>query len=127
MKRALILIITITSITFGCGLWLDSLQCSKALGYLDGLHAVRQAVLDGDMDTARLEQAYLHALWEHDAHWLNALIDHHHTRDVEGAMRMLATALEEENRLASLLVLDETIDALEEVSQRNLAIWENIL
>lgn len=127
MKRALILVLTLTALSFGLGWKLDTLQRDTALAYLDGLYAVRQAVDDGRMAQARSEQAYLHALWQHDAHWLNCLIDHHHTRDVDGAMRRLATTLEEENRLAALLTLDEVIDSLEEVSQRDLPIWENIM
>lgn len=127
MKRALILIITLTTLTFGCGWWLDSLRRSTAHRYLDGLYQVQEAVLDDAMDDAIREQAYLHALWLHDAHWLNALIDHHHTRDVDGGMRRLATSLEQRDKLAALLMLDEVLDALEEVAQRDLAVWENIL
>lgn len=127
MKRALILILTLSTLTFGCGWWLDGLQQRTALRYLDGLDAVRASILTGEMDDALREQAYLHALWINDAHWLNCLIDHHHTRDVDGAMRRLSSALEEQNRLAALLTLDEAIDALEEVAQRDMAVWENIL
>lgn len=127
MKRALILIVSLTLITFGTGWQLDRLQRNAALRYLNGLHALRETIRSGDMDTALSEQAYLHAMWQHDAHWLNVLTDHHHTRDVDGIMRRLATSLEEDQRLLSLLALDEAIDALEEVAQRDRAIWENIL
>jgi len=84
-------------------------------------------VLTGNLDAARTDQAHLHALWQYDAHWLNCLIDHHHTRDIDGAMLRLATALEQENHLVSLLLLDETMDALAEVAERDLAVVENIL
>ncbi len=127
MRRAMILITTLTLLTFGFGWRLDKLQHDTALRYLEQLEGVRQSLLADDMETARAEQAYLHALWQHDAHWLNCLIDHHHTRDVEGAMLRLATALQEENRLVSLLLLDETMDALAEVAERDLAELENIL
>lgn len=127
MKRALILIITITLAASGCGLWLDHLQQKTAQGYLDGLQALRQQLLSGQTDLARAEQAYLHALWQNDAHWLNYLIDHHHTRDVDGMMRRLATTLEENDRTEVLLALDDLTAALEEVAQRDRALWENIL
>lgn len=127
MKRALILIITLTLLTFGCGSWLDALRRSTAQRYLDGLYQVQSAVLSSDMDAAIREQAYLHALWLHDTHWLNALIDHHHTRDVDSGMRRLATSLDQRDKLTSLLMLDEVIGALEEVAQRDVGVWENIL
>lgn len=127
MKRALILILSLTVLTFGCGWWLDTLERDTAMRYVEGLYQVRESVLADQMDDALRDQAYLHAMWQHDSHWLNSLIDHHHTRDVNGALQRLTTALEEKHRLASLLTLDEAIDALEEVAQRDLAIWENIL
>ena len=127
MRRALILIMTITLLAFGFGWRMDKLQHDTALAYLEQLDTVRQSVLSGDLDAARAKQAYLHAMWQHDAHWLNCLVDHHHTRDVDGAMLRLATALQEENRILSLLLLDETMDALAEVAERDLAVVENIL
>ena len=127
MKRALILMISLTLLTFGTAWGLDTLQQRTALAYLDGLHALRQTIRSGRMDDALLEQAYLHALWQHDAHWMNALMDHCNIRDVDGAMQRLSTALEEHNRLASLLLLDEVIDLLEEVSLHNRYLWENIM
>lgn len=127
MKRALILIITLSLVTFGCGAWLDDLQQKTALGYLDGLHALRRQLAAGQMEAARAEQAFLHALWQRDAHWLNYLIDHHHTRDVDGMMRRLATTLEENARTEALLALDDLMGALEEVAQHNCALLENIL
>lgn len=127
MRRALILIITLSLFTFGCGWRLDKLQHDTAMRYLHSLSGVRQSVLDGRMSDARSEQAWLHALWQRDAHWLNCLIDHHHTRDVDGAMLRLSTALQQENRLVSLLLLDETMDALAEVAERDMAALENIL
>ena len=127
MKRALILIITLSVLTFGCGAWLDAMQQKTARSYLDGLQALRQQLLSGHTDLARAQQTYLHALWQRDAHWLNALIDHHHTRDVDGMMRKFATTLEQDDRTEALLALDELMDALEEVTQRDRALWENIL
>jgi len=127
MKRALILIIILSVLTFGGGWWLDYRQQSTAMKYMNGLYSIRQLIQNGEMENALNEQAYLHALWQHDAHWLNALADHHHTRDVEASMRHLATALQEKNRAQALWAMDELIDTFEEFSQRNMAVWENIM
>lgn len=127
MKRAIILIVTLSLATTGCGLWLDHLQRSTAEGYLDQLEDVRALVLNGEMTGALREQRYMHALWQHDAHWLNCLISHHHTRDVSSAMLHLATALEQRWPQQAVLALDEARDALEEIAQSDLPVWENIL
>jgi len=127
MKRALILIITLTVFTFGSGWLLDGMQQRTAMRYLSGLYHIRQLVLADDLEAAASEQAHLHACWQKDAHWMNGLLDHHHTRDVESALRHVATALDEKSRLHSLLALDEVIDALEEIAQRDMAVIENIL
>lgn len=127
MKRALILILSLSILTFGGGIWLDHLQQKTALGYLDQLVLIRQLIMDQDMENAASQQADLHAEWQRDAHWLNMLLDHHHTRDVESALRHLSTALQEKNRMQALLAVDETADAFEEVAQRDMAIWENVM
>lgn len=127
MRRALLLILLLTAFTFGCGLSLDHLQQKTALRYLDDLHAVRVLVLEGQMDSAAREQAYLHALWQRDAKWLNCLIDHHHTRDVEGAFLKLATAMEQRWPDEALTAIDEASDALDEVARSDQPCWENIL
>jgi len=127
MKRALFLIIGLTLFTFGSGWWLDHLQQNTAAKYLDGLYTIRELILADDPSSALREQAYLHALWEHDSHWLNALWDHHHTRDVEAGMRRLATALQEKSRLDALFATDDLTDSLEEIAQQNMAFWENML
>ena len=127
MKRALILIVTLAVLTFGGGFWLDHLQQKTALAYLDQLTLIRQLIMEDDMEAAISQQADLHADWQQDAHWLNTLLDHHHTRDVESSMRHLATTLQEQNRLHALLALDDLTDSLEEVAQWNMAFWENIM
>ena len=127
MKRALILIIVLSALTFGGGWLLDDLQQNTAMRYLKDLHSIRQFIKANELDTALHEQARLHARWEDDSHWLNALWDHRHTREVEASICRLATTLEEGNRLHALLAMDELVDALEEVAQRNMAFWENIM
>lgn len=127
MRRALVLILTLCLLTFGCGWWLDHLQQRTAETYLDRLSHIRQLIVEGDLETAASEQAAFHVQWQHDAHWLNYLLDHHHTRDVESSIRHLSTALLAQDRIHALLATDELTDALEEVSQRDVAIWENIM
>ena len=127
MRRALILIVVLTAGTFGCGLGLDHLQRETALEYMQRLTAVREAVLEKRMDDAQREQAYLHALWQHDSAWLNCLISHHHTRDVSYAMLKLATALEMDWQDRAVRALDEALDALDEVAHSEQPAWQNIL
>ena len=127
MRRALILIIVLTALTFGCGFWLDHRQSEMALEYLAGIHEIRTAVLEGRMQDASVQQAYLHAMWQHESIWLNCLISHHHTRDVSSALLKLATGLEMESTVLSLMALDEAQDALEEVAVSDRPTWENIL
>ena len=127
MRRALILILTLSLLTFGGGLWLDHLQQKTALAYLDQLSLIRQLIVEDDMEGAISGQTELHTAWQKDAHWLNTLLDHHHTRDVEAALRHLSTSLQEQDRMQSLLAMDEVIDAFEEVAQRDMAAWENIM
>lgn len=127
MRRALILIIVLTAGSFGCGWWLDHLQEDTAHRYLDMLGGVRTAVLENRMQDALREEIHLHALWQHDAEWLNGLISHHHTRDVSSALLKLATALEMGWQERAILALDEAWDALDEVAHSELPVWENIL
>jgi len=127
MRRALVLITVLTLFTFGCGLWLDHLQRDTAEDYLQGVQEIRRMVLDGRMQEAKREQAYLHALWQRDAAWLNCLINHHHTRDVDAALLHLATGLEMKSELLCMAALDEAQDALEEVARSELPRWQNIL
>ena len=93
MRRAVTLIVVLTVLCLGLGLWLDLTQRHTAREYLDALDVVRTEVLENRMDSAAHEQAYLHARWQYDAGWLNFLIGHHHTRAVTSAMLHLSTAL----------------------------------
>lgn len=127
MKRSIWLITVLTLLGVGCGLWADMTQQRTARGYLDGLQAVRQAMEAHELDTAKTEQAYLHALWQHDQKWLNTLVSHHHTRDVSSAMGKLATALENGWRDEALRALDEAEDAFDEVELSDRLSWENVL
>lgn len=127
MRRALTLVILLGFLTFGCGLWLDHLQTKTASRYLVGIEEIRQAIKDERMEDARREQAYWHALWQHDSEWLNCLISHHHTRDVSAGLTELATALEMDWQTESLQAVDTTITALQEVANSDRPLWQNIL
>ena len=127
MRRALMLILFLSAFTLICGWWADRVQQNTALGYQQQLMAVRDLVLSDEMEAAAREQAYLHALWQRDAKWLNCLIDHHHTRDVNAALTSLATALQQRWPQQALLAIDEAEDALREIADSEQPVWENIL
>lgn len=127
MRRAVWLILVLTALCLGAGLWVDLTQRQTARTYLDGLSAVREMVLRGGMEEAAQEQAYLHARWQHDEGWLNFLIGHHHTRAVTSAMLELSTALEQRWRDDALRALDVAANAFSEVESSDFATLENIL
>ena len=127
MRRALILIIVLSLLSFGGGLWLDHLQQQTAITYLHKLALIQTQIKQDQTAAALHELSLFHSAWQHDAHWLNYLLDHHHTRDVESSLRHLSTALNEHDRTQALLAADELTDALEEVAQRDLPLWENIM
>ena len=127
MRRALILILILSGISFCGGMWLDHLQQQTAETYLEKLMLIQACIRQNQADAALQQLSHFHSTWQHDAHWLNYVLDHHHTRDVESSMRQLATALQEHNRTESLLAADELTDALEEIAQRDLPLWENIM
>ena len=123
MRRAVVLIITLTVLSVG----LDLSQRNTARGYMDSFGVVREALEQGNLDMAAREQAYLHARWQHDAKWLNCLISHHHTRAVNTAMLELSTALEQRWQDEALRALDRVMDALGDVASSDFAALENIL
>lgn len=127
MRRAVWLIVTLTLLGVGCGIWADITQRDTARGYLAGMEAVREAVLAGDMQSALSEQRYWHALWQHDEEWLNYLASHRQTRAISLAMAKLATALEQSWRDEALRALDEAVDAFEDVERGEMMSWENVL
>ena len=126
MRRALILICTLTLFCFGTGTWMDRLQCRTAESYLSRLAEVRSLILDSQMEEAAQKQSFVHALWQHDEQWMNCLISHHHTRAVSEAMLHLATALEMRWTLEALEAVDDAWAALEEISESHVAKWSNV-
>lgn len=127
MRRAVTLVVVLTALSFGLGLWADLCQQSTAREYLGALSGLRALVEDGRLEEAAHEQAYLHALWQHDSKWLNCLTSHHHTRAVNTAMLKLSTALEQRWRDEALQALDEAQDALGDIENSDFATVENIL
>lgn len=127
MRRALILIVTLTVLSFGGGLLVDHMQRSTALRYLTLLSGVRASVVENRIEQAKRDEAFLHANWQHDAKWLNALISHHHTRAVNTALLHLSTALDMRWVNESVMAIDEAADALNDIASSDYAFWENIL
>lgn len=127
MRRAIILIVVMTALSVGFGLWADFSQRALAHRYLDDTARLRALVEAGELERARNEQAYLHALWERDVKQLNFLISHHHTRAVTSAMLELTTALEHDWKDEAIRALDKLGDALEDVAVGDFPCWENIL
>ena len=115
MKRAYILIITLTLLTFGSGFWLDHWQKETAERYALQLWQIREDTANGRMEEAQREQAYVHALWQHDVKWLNYLVDQQHTRNAANAMTRLSTALEQGWQKEALMALDDLLGAFWEI------------
>lgn len=115
MKRAYILIVVLTLLTFGSGLWLDHMQKQTAERYARQIRTVRDYVEADQMDRAAREQAYIHALWQNDVRWLNVLVDQQHTRNAANAMIRLSTALGEGWQKEALMALDELLGAFQEL------------
>jgi len=115
------------ALSFGSGLGLDVLQQRTAQKYMQGVETIRQLVIQNDLPAARREQAHLHALWQHDARWLNCLISHHHTRAVTSAMLRLSTALDMGWPVQALMALDDAFDALGDIRTGEFATLENLL
>lgn len=127
MRRAITLVIVLTVFSFGLSLWTDLCQRDTARRYLDALAELRGLLLENRIEEAEDEQAYLYAIWQHDAKWLNCITSHHHTRAVNTAMLKLTTALEQGWRDESLRALDEVMDALEDIETSDFTTLENVL
>jgi len=123
----MILIVGLTLFSFGLGIGVDCHQRLTAEKYIALLDGVRTAVMENRMDDALTEQAYIHALWQHEAKWLNCLISHHHTRAVNSALLHMATALQMNWQPDALIALDDAFDALNEISCGEFAHWQNVL
>ena len=127
MRRALILILTLTLLCFGSGVYLDHLRQETAQGHLKELEALRQLVLDGRWDDAAQQERLLTAHWQKDARWLKCLISHQHTREVDAALLRLSTGISQRWMEESLPALDEAHEALREVYDGHMPVLENVV
>ena len=127
MKRAVILIITLTIFAVGFGLWMDITRRSVAGDYLQETEQMRRQLAYGDMDVIRDAQSNLQARWQKDSRWLNCVIDHHHTRAVSSALLQLSTALEQGWKEEALKAIDLLQDALKDIEESDFLRLDNVL
>ncbi|MBR4069103.1 MAG: DUF4363 family protein [Clostridia bacterium] len=127
MQRALILLTVTVLLGAAAGLWMETSLGGICDDYRSGAEEVRRLVLAGDLSAALQEQAYLHARWQGEVGRLQAMVSHHHTRAVEGALLTLATSLEEGWRRDALLSLDALSEALRDLEDDMRLRWENVL
>lgn len=127
MKRAVILIITLTIFAVGFGLWMDITRRSVAGDYLQETEQMRRQLAYGDMDVIRDAQSNLQVRWQKDSRWLNCVIDHHHTRAVSSALLQLSTALEQGWKEEALKAIDLLQDALKDIEESDFLRLDNVL
>lgn len=127
MKRAVILIITLSIFALGFGLWMDLTQRSVARDYLQETEQMRRQLAYGEMDVLREAQNHLYERWQKDSRWLNCLIDHHHTRAVSSALLQLSTALEQGWKEEALQAIDLLQDALNDIEESDFPRLDNVL
>ncbi|MBE5801975.1 MAG: DUF4363 family protein [Clostridiales bacterium] len=127
MRRAIVLITVMTLLGVSLGIWMEY-SLNRFVGeYLEQAEQVRRLTAEKRLDQALEEQAYMHARWQGEVGWLNCLISHHHTREVNEALLKLTTSLEEGWRKESLMALDELTDALADIREGVAFHWQNIL
>lgn len=127
MRRAIILIVVLSIIGFGGGIWVDHAQCNAAREYQAEITQIRQLAKAGDFGKAADAQAYLYAKWEGDVKWLNCITSHHHTRAVSSALTALTTAFEFGWEEEIFRTLDQATDALMDVESSDCLKIENVL
>ena len=127
MRRAIILIITLSVLCFGSGHYLDCLRQNTALSYLQEVESLRQLVLDQRWQEAAAQERLLTARWQHDASWLKCLISHQHIRDIDAALLRLSTSLTHQWPDEALPALDEAYLALNELQSSHLPNLSNVI
>ena len=127
MRRALILIITLTLLSFGSGFYLDRYVERTAQEYQRELETLRQSLLSGRWQDAKEQEHFLHARWQQDARRLKLIISHDLTREVSRALLRLSTGLDRQWTDEALPALDEAQTALTEIGSGHLPLWENVL
>lgn len=127
MRRAVILIVVMTLLGTGAGLWMERSLQRSCREYAHHAAQIRELLEAGDTDRAQQEEALLHAHWQGDERWLKTLVSHHHTRSVEEAMVRLVTSLEHGWYREALLALDAFSDALADLEDDLVLSWDNVL
>ncbi len=127
MRRAVILILTMTLLGISTGLWMENSLRDTCWRYMGQAASVRQLVEERRLSEALEEQALLFAAWQGDVQRLNALVSHHHTRAVDEALLTLTTALEHGWQDEALLALDAVQFALNDLETDMTLRWENVL
>jgi len=127
MRRAIILIITLSLLSFGSGFYLDHLRQRTAFSYIQDVENLRQFTISQRWQDAQARERLLAARWQQDAKWLKCLISHHHIREVDAALLRLSTALASRWSDEALPAIDEAFSALSEVYDGHMPVLENIL
>ena len=117
MKRAVTLVIALLVLCVGVSLWCDGRQLAAADAYIDALPPLRQAVEQGESESARERSETLAARWRGDKGWLDGLVSHEYTRAVDSALARLDTALQNGWRRDALRALDDLNDAFHSLSE----------
>ena len=88
--------------------------------------ALKTAVENGEMDTAKEKAHALDRAWDRQTKWLEMLVDHGSTDDVRYALSRLIAALEAEDRAAALIYAGELEGSIEHVIERQSVTPENL-
>ena len=127
MRRALFLIITLTTICLGSGLWLDARQTAVAQECIRLLEGIRQQALAGQFAGALEDERFFHARWQQESQWLKCLISHEYIHAVDEPLLRLGTALEQGWLEEALLASDEVFGALKDLEEGHRATLVNVV
>lgn len=89
--------------------------------------AVQAAVNQEDWETALTKLDEMRTGWDKVTTWLELFINHNETDDVALALRKLQTGLELQEKWLSLLAVDEVLDALHRINQREELTLTNLI
>ena len=127
MKRAVILIVVMTLLGAGTGIWMERSLQETCGWYLAQEEALRRLVEGDALADALQKQRYVHGRWQEESRKLNAMVSHHHTRSVDDALLSLTTALEHGWQKDALHSLDALHDSLMDLEMDMTLRWENVL
>lgn len=127
MKRAVILIVVMTLLGAGAGIWMERSLLETCDWYRTQEESLRQLVEADALADALQEQRYVHARWQGESRKLNAMVSHHHTRAVDEALLALGTALAHGWQREALHALDALYDSLQDLEMDMTLRWENVL